>query len=374
MRKNFLRGGVSVRRKLGLGMRTIKTGVAIWLAFWVCDLLQFENSSLAAITTIVAVQPSIRSSMQTIKNQVIATFFGCILAVIVAYYFEGSYTAIAISAILSIMFCVQMKLKDSISLLLVTIIIIGQTPLDNFELAIVQRICMIAIGLCIGFLMNVLIKPQHSNRFYDELNRLRQDFEKLYLQCIGDLLHEEHMGREEMQSHIRQLRDEIQDVRSIYQYSAESRAIISSKKEDDEIYLERRMINAINSNLERLIEIHRSIILAPKTDENLPMRETIYEYLRFVWSEHQQIFDYLIDGKPLGSACNVTFDRQAEDAEKIMMKQLNEMENLQPLHYWNMLIEAERILYKCWSLVQVKRKILGEVAGELHEEDLYRLQ
>lgn len=363
-----------LQRKLGLGMRTIKTGFAIWLAFWVCDLLQFENSSLAAITTIVAVQPSIKSSMKTIKNQVVATFFGCILAIIVAYYFQGSYTAIAISAVLSIMFCVQMKLKDSISLLLVTIIIIGQTPLENFELAIMQRICMIAIGLSIGFLMNFLIKPQHTDRFYDEMDKLRQNFESLYLECINDLLHDEHMSREEMQGHIREMRDEIQDVRNIYQYSAESRRNFYSKKEDDEIYLERRMINALNSNLERLIEIHRSIILAPKTAENLAMRETIYEYLRFVYNEHKQIFDYLINEKTIASVCNVTFDTQAEDVEKLMMTQLNKMENLQPLHYWNMLIEAERILYKCWSLVQVKRKILGEVKGELQEEDLYRLQ
>ena len=154
----------------------------------------------------------------------------------------------------------------------------------------------------------------------------------------------------------------------------EDNYIIKYKKEDDEIYLERRMINAVNSNLERLIEIHRSIILAPKTAENLAMRETIYQYLRFVYNEHKQIFDYLINEKTIASVCNVTFDTQAEDVEKLMMTQLNKMENLQPLHYWNMLIEAERILYKCWSLVQVKRKILGEVKGELQEEDLYRLQ
>ena len=113
----------------GLGMRTMKTALAIWLAFWVCDLLQFQNSALAAITTIVAVQPSLKGSMTTIKNQLIATSFGCCLAIIVAYYFHGSYTAIAVSAVLAIMLCVQLNLKESIVLLLVTIILIGQTPL-----------------------------------------------------------------------------------------------------------------------------------------------------------------------------------------------------------------------------------------------------
>ena len=53
----------------GLGMRTMKTALAIWLAFWVCDLLQFQNSALAAITTIVAVQPSLRSEEHTSELQ-----------------------------------------------------------------------------------------------------------------------------------------------------------------------------------------------------------------------------------------------------------------------------------------------------------------
>lgn len=34
----------------GMGMRTLKTALAIWLAFGVCDLLQFSNGTLAAIT------------------------------------------------------------------------------------------------------------------------------------------------------------------------------------------------------------------------------------------------------------------------------------------------------------------------------------
>lgn len=116
----------------GMGMRTLKTALAIWLAFGVCDLLQFSNGTLAAITTIVAVQPSLKGSMTTIKNQLIATTFGCGLAVVVAYYFHGSYTAIAISAILAIVLCVRLNLKDSIVLLLVTIILIGQTSAGKF--------------------------------------------------------------------------------------------------------------------------------------------------------------------------------------------------------------------------------------------------
>ncbi|MBR2009508.1 MAG: hypothetical protein IJ936_05220, partial [Peptococcaceae bacterium] len=52
-----------MHHKWGVGMRTLKTAFAIWLAFLVCDLLEYPNGALAAITTIVAVQPSLKGSL-----------------------------------------------------------------------------------------------------------------------------------------------------------------------------------------------------------------------------------------------------------------------------------------------------------------------
>ena len=130
------------------------------------------------------------------------------------YAYPGpSYdAAYAVSAVLAIMLCVQLNLKESIVLLLVTIILIGQTPLENFTTAIVpkkpaklpmlfswyaypgpsydaaycfsfpqtdslfliiplenfttaivQRVSMILIGLLIGFGLNFFVRPQHRH-------------------------------------------------------------------------------------------------------------------------------------------------------------------------------------------------------------------
>ena len=57
-----------------------------------------------------------------------------------------------------------------------------------------------------------------------------------------------------------------------------------------------------------------------------------------------------------------------------MLSMLKEMDDLLPLHYWNMMVEAERIMFKTWNLSCIKREIHG-VKIEFDEiEDLYRLQ
>ena len=358
----------------GMGMRTLKTALAIWLAFGVCDLLHFSNGALAAITTIVAVQPSLKGSMTTIKNQLIATTFGCGLAVVVAYYFHGSYTAIAISAILAIALCVRLNLKDSIVLLLVTIILIGQTPLENFQTAIIQRISMILIGLAIGFSLNFIIRPQHRHRLQESVDELRSEFEQLYWDCVEDLRRESHLEKEAVQQRVMNLRDKIQETRNIYKLSVDSRLGYDEKTERDDLYLARRMINAVASNLERLVEIHRSIVLAPRLADSEVIRQTVYQYLMEVLYNHQRIFEYLLFDQPLGDEMMQAFDCREVQMEQNMLNMLKGMEDLLPLHYWNMTVEGERIMYKTWNLSRIKRELRGETVALDEVEELYRLQ
>ncbi|GEM_PF-1483491 len=358
----------------GLGMRTLKTALAIWLAFAICDLLQFPNSALAPITAIVAVQPSLKGSMTTIKNQLIATTFGCCLAVVVAYYFHGSYTAIALSAILAIMLCVRLNLKDSIVLLLVTIILIGQTPLDDFQLAIVQRISMILIGLGVGFCLNFLLRPQHQNRLEENLDDLRGEFELLYRDCVEDLRRQEHLDKEMVQERVMELRDKIQEARNIYKLSVDSRLGYDEKHDRDELYLARRMMNALASNLERLVEIHRSIVLAPRLEEYDTIRQMVYQYLMEILYNHQRVYEYVLFDKPFTEDMMKAFDCREIQLEQTMLAMLQDMDDLLPLHYWNMVVEAERIMFKTWNLSCIKHEIRGEQMAAEDMEDLYRLQ
>lgn len=365
-----------MHHKWGMGMRTLKTAFAIWLAFLVCDLLEYPSGGLAAITTIVAVQPSLKESLTTIKNQLIATTFGCTLAVIVAYYFQGSYTAIAISAVLAIAICVRLNLKDSITLLLVTIILIGQTPLDNFNIAVGQRMSMILIGLLIGVSLNLLVRPRHKTRLMEHIDDLRTEYEQLYRECVADLQRNEHMDKVHMQERVIALRDKIQETRNIYQLSVDSMLDYDEKTARDELYLARRTINALASNLERLSEIHRSIVLAPETDNSDIVRQHVYQYLMEILYNHQRIYEHILYDKPISNNDMLrTIDCREIQLENEMMQMLKNMDNLLPLHYWNITVEAERIMYKTWNLTRIKHEINGETMDIEDEiEEMYRLQ
>ena len=68
------------------------------------------------------------------------------------------------------------------------------------------------------------------------------------------------------------------------------------------------------------------------------------------------------------------FDCREIQLEQTMLAMLQDMDDLLPLHYWNMVVEAERIMFKTWNLSCIKHEIRGEQMAAEDMEDLYRLQ
>ncbi|MBQ5659653.1 MAG: hypothetical protein IIV02_09095, partial [Peptococcaceae bacterium] len=137
-------------------------------------------------------------------------------------------------------------------------------------------------------------------------------------------------------------------------------------------------INALASNLERLVEIHRSIVLAPQAENSDVIRQHVYQYLMEVLYNHQRVFDHLLYNKPFSDDDMLrAIDCREIQLENDMMRMLKNMDNLLPLHYWNITVEAERIMYKTWNLTRIQHEIHGEDTG-LHGhdeiEEMYRLQ
>ncbi len=361
-------------QRWGMGMRTIKTGLSIWLAFWLSDVFTLPNATLAALTAVVAIQPSLKGSVSTAKSQLIGTALGCVTAVAVAYYFPGSYTAIALGAVLAIAICVRFNLKNSVDLLLVTIIVISQTPVDNFQVAVVQRICMVVLGLLIGIGLNFLIRPQYQHRLQAHMDDLRLEFEQLYRDCAEDLRRETHLEKHVVQQRVMALRDQIQETRNLYKLSVDSRLGYDERTERDDLYLARRTINAIASNLERLVEMHRSIVLAPGGEENRAVREHVYQYLMDVLYNHQRIFDFVLLDQPFQDSMMQSFDCREEEIAETMLGLLGDTRDLLRMHYWNVTVEAERIMYKTWNLSRMKREMQGEKVDWTDLESLYHLQ
>lgn len=160
-----------------LGARIFKTGLAIMLSLYLATWLGLDPPLFAALAAAFAVQPSIYRTFQTILDQVQANLIGAVLGVIFVMTFGHEPFVIGIVVVIAIAIILKMKLESStIPLAIMTIIIVMESPADNFIEFSAGRFFLILLGVISAFIVNlVFIPPRYETKLYHKLQKATED-------------------------------------------------------------------------------------------------------------------------------------------------------------------------------------------------------
>lgn len=202
-----------------LGARIFKTGLAIILALYLAEWVGLEPPTFAAIAAAFAIQPSIYRTFKTLLDQSQANVIGAVLGVLFVITFGNEPFVVGVVVALSIAIILKLNLQAAtIPISIVTIIIIMETPSDNFLQFAAGRFFLIILGILAAFIVNLIfIPPRYELKLYDrmtkavnetiqwlmlfvhrdaDLKMLKQDIDRLYsemekLDTLFDLFKEE---------------------------------------------------------------------------------------------------------------------------------------------------------------------------------------
>ena len=90
-----------------LGARIFKTGIAIILAMSIASLLpdNIGLKTLAGVSAVVAMQPSVYRSIKTVSEQAIGNVIGALLACTMVTIFSDNFIIMALPLFYSLQFC-----------------------------------------------------------------------------------------------------------------------------------------------------------------------------------------------------------------------------------------------------------------------------
>jgi uncharacterized membrane protein YgaE (UPF0421/DUF939 family) len=162
-----------------LGARIIKTGIAIILALLVADLLNLPSPVFAGIAAIFAIQPTIYRSYLSIIEQVQGNIIGAIIAVFFVLTLGNNILIIGLAAIIVITINLKLKIENTISLSLVTVIAIMESPSDTFIQFAIIRFSTIMLGVLAAFIVNlVFLPPKYENKLFSKISTVTEDITK----------------------------------------------------------------------------------------------------------------------------------------------------------------------------------------------------
>ena len=149
----------NIKFKIPIGLRTVKTAVAVIIAMLVVDLLGTTDSKLifAMLGAMAAVQPTFKESVEAFLSQIIGVVFGAIAGILLLALRMPPLVTTGIGIILVITLYNILRIRYSPSLPCFILVMLCTTPDVQPLMYALGRIWDTAIGLAIGMLVNMLM-------------------------------------------------------------------------------------------------------------------------------------------------------------------------------------------------------------------------
>ncbi|MGJ7918927.1 FUSC family protein [Neobacillus sp. LXY-4] len=238
-----------------LGARIFKTGIAIILALLLAQLLQVPSPVFAGIAAIFAIQPTIYRSYLSIIEQVQGNLIGAIIAIIFVIMLGNNVLIIGLAAIIVITINLKLKIGNTIALSLVTLIVIMETPGDEFIHFAIIRFSTIMLGILSSFIVNlVFLPPKYENKLYNKVSDVTEEINRWIRYSIR------HASEHKLLKHdIVKMKDEIIKLDQLFLMYMEERNyfkkidLVKSRK----LVVYRQMISTSKRALDVLRRLHR---------------------------------------------------------------------------------------------------------------------
>lgn len=269
-----------------LGGRILKTGLAVFLAIQLSLSSHLTAPSLAAISAVIAMQPSVYRSWRYMVDQVYANLIGAMISMGLLFYFGHSPILIGVAVILVIMANLSLKFnEDVITLSVITVIVVMEQTKEPVLLFAFQRFSLIMLGVLLAFLVNViLMPPKHGAYLKRKIHELSEKMTMAMRTITDPSLDESHL-RHNMQE-MKEKLDKIEKVSVLY---GEQRQILKRKTFNHakhRLYFE-KMNELLKTELLLFQLIHEYHICKKK--EHSEYYQHIQEYANLIGNYHEII-------------------------------------------------------------------------------------
>jgi uncharacterized membrane protein YgaE (UPF0421/DUF939 family) len=157
-----------------IGMRNIKTAIAVGLSIVVARLFALQSPFYTSIAAIISMQDTVENGYKAGKDRLLGTIVGAIVGICVAYIAKGRVIIISLGIVLLIAILNLLKWKKSVSIAGVVFCAINlNLHGDNPFIYATYRTTDTIIGIVIAILVNRFIYPPLTDINFEFRNLIK---------------------------------------------------------------------------------------------------------------------------------------------------------------------------------------------------------
>lgn len=178
-----------------IGLRTIKTGIAISLAMLISSLLNIEYPFFAMIAALIAIQPTVSDSWRVGVNRMLGTFIGAIIGLAFVVYVPVNFVFAGLGIILLIYIMNKLHWNEAINIAAVVFIAVFLNISQGHVNYALNRLLDTFIGIAIAVMINYLIyPPTYDRKAITEIKKVSKGIWKFHMKVLDILLIQEEQG------------------------------------------------------------------------------------------------------------------------------------------------------------------------------------
>ncbi|MFA5524101.1 MAG: aromatic acid exporter family protein [Tissierellales bacterium] len=236
-----------------IGMRTIKTSIALTISISLAYLFELNSPFFAGIAAIIAMQGNLVDSYRMGRDRILGTILGAGIGLLGSFISIGNPLIIGIGTIIIIYLCNRLGWSKSITIATVVFISIIMSVERGQELSYsLNRVLDTFVGIIVAVVVNFVISPPLTkDKIHTESLRIINKFSQVLKVIImeGEL----ENGKE----HLADIEEKLETIDKEYPILMKEMNIKLYKKELGDVNLEqsRILLRRLHINLSSLIEM-----------------------------------------------------------------------------------------------------------------------
>lgn len=174
-------------KKYRIGMRTIKTGLAVTVSLFIAQLFNLNNPTFVGISAIVSMQSTVNESWFAGKNRLLGTFVGAVVGLVFSYLLPYNHFFIGLGVIVVIYIHNIFKWNKSLSLSCIVFLVIFLNRDGAILSYALNRLIDTFIGIIVSMFINFSIaQPESKQSFIYIKNHVYTVIKKLTYDIVTD--------------------------------------------------------------------------------------------------------------------------------------------------------------------------------------------
>ncbi len=271
-------------RNFPVGGRALKTALAVTLAIFITQQLDFDRINLAAIVALLTVQKTFYHSILQSLAKLGSVLIGGIVGTAFSFIFGLSPLGYGLATIAAIYICINLQWQEHIVLTAITAItVLFSSNYDSAPLLFsIQQIFTALIGALSGLFFNFLFTPNHKKEVVQKLLEAEEGLRKIIDFIMLEMLEpgcNDELLKEEAARLSKTIGEGLETSKLL---QGEQRFIINRETDSERYY---KIFLIFKSQLSRLEEMHN---LARRIPVRVPQAGPIVQLFRIVQKQQHR--------------------------------------------------------------------------------------